>query len=290
MLKDRQKSVLGAVIEAYVRTARPVASRELAQEFDFGLSSATLRNELLRLDELGYVEQPHPSAGRVPTDRGYRFFVDYLLTDAALTVPEKKEIGEAFDMREEDEFVRELSRAVAHISGMFTAAGSADDGIFYCQASEGNESQCIDRDSFPRQQRQQRLNAARRDMQPVSKTNSDSGSGFVLRNFYKTGLATILEEPEFEDQERVRAFAHLADALDEEIKNFLPLSCRGATDEARIFIGRENPWKEARNCAMAISFWEHPSGFRGFVSMIGPTRADYRKQKAIFEEISHGYE
>lgn len=236
MLKDRQKSILGAVIEAYVRTARPVASQELAREFNLGLSSATLRNELNRLDELGYVQQPHTSAGRVPTDRGYRFFVDYLLTGADLTARERDEINEAFDMRGEEDFIRELSKAVSRISGVFTAAGLADQGIFY-----------------------------------------------------KTGFAAIMEEPEFEDQERVRAFAHLADTLDEEIKNFLPSVSRGK-EEARIFIGRENPWREARDWAMTVSFWEHPSGFRGFVSMIGPKRADYRKQKAILEEITHAYE
>lgn len=236
MLKDRQKSILGAVIEAYIRTARPVASQELAREFNLGLSPATLRNELLHLNEMGYVEQPHTSAGRVPTDRGYRFFVDHLLTDEDLTPREQKEISEAFDARQEEEFAKELSRAVSHVSGMFTAVGLGEGGIFY-----------------------------------------------------KTGFASVMEEPEFEDQERVRAFAHLADALDEEIKNFLPPLNRGK-DEARIFIGRENPWREAHDYAMTISFWEHPYGFRGFVSMIGPMRADYGKQKAILEEISHGYE
>ncbi len=237
MLKDRQKSILGATIEAYIRTARPVASRDLTRVLDVGVSPATIRSELLKLDEQGYLEQPHTSAGRIPTDHGYRFFVDYLLTGADLTAREKDEISEAFDMRDEDDLVRELSRAVSHISGMFTAAGCTDDGVFY-----------------------------------------------------QTGLASILEEPEFEDQERVRAFAHLADRLDEEIKRILQSMSRGKKDEARIFIGRENPWREARDYAMAVSFWEHPSGFRGFVSMIGPTRADYRKQKAILEEITRAYE
>ena len=235
MLKERQKSILGAMIDAYVRSARPVASQELARAFDFGLSPATLRHELNRLDELGYVEQPHTSAGRVPTDRGYRFFVDHILEDDELSRREQEALDAAFALREEEEFVRELGRTVARISGMFTAAGLADESVFY-----------------------------------------------------KTGLATILEEPEFEDQSRVRAFAYLADALDQEIKSFLPHGAGGC--ESRIFIGRENPWKEARDYAMTVSFWRHPSGFRGFVSMIGPRRANYRKQKAILEEISNVHE
>jgi heat-inducible transcriptional repressor len=79
MLSDRRRSVLAALVQEYVRSAQPVASRHLVERYDLRVSPATVRNELSVLEESGYVYQPHVSAGRVPTDSGYRAFVDTML-------------------------------------------------------------------------------------------------------------------------------------------------------------------------------------------------------------------
>ncbi len=79
MLTERQKLILAAVIMDYVRFAEPVGSRTISRRGDFQLSPATIRNEMYDLEELGYLQQPHTSAGRVPSDKGYRFYVDHLL-------------------------------------------------------------------------------------------------------------------------------------------------------------------------------------------------------------------
>ena len=81
MLTERQKIILTAAVENYISTAYPVASHALCKEHMLDVSPATIRNELLELDSLGYLEQPHTSAGRVPTDKGYRFFVEHLLDE-----------------------------------------------------------------------------------------------------------------------------------------------------------------------------------------------------------------
>jgi len=75
-LSSRQQEVLSAVVEEYVRTANPVSSNELISHYGFPFSSATLRSEMAKLEELEYLYQPHISAGRIPTDKGYRFFVN----------------------------------------------------------------------------------------------------------------------------------------------------------------------------------------------------------------------
>ncbi|MBI4561900.1 MAG: heat-inducible transcription repressor HrcA [Candidatus Rokubacteria bacterium] len=75
-LDERRREVLRAVIGEYIETAEPVGSRSVAKHSHFGLSPATIRNTMADLEELGYLEQPHPSAGRVPTDKAYRFYVD----------------------------------------------------------------------------------------------------------------------------------------------------------------------------------------------------------------------
>jgi heat-inducible transcriptional repressor len=78
-LSDRTRRILAALIREYIETGEPVASAALTRRVGLGLSSATIRNVLAQLEEMGYVWQPHTSAGRVPTDLGYRFFVDLLL-------------------------------------------------------------------------------------------------------------------------------------------------------------------------------------------------------------------
>lgn len=84
MLSDRRQHVLAALIEEYVARALPVGSRTLTENYDLGVSPATVRNELSQLEEDGYISQPHVSAGRIPTDFGYRAFVDDLLASGRI--------------------------------------------------------------------------------------------------------------------------------------------------------------------------------------------------------------
>lgn len=130
-LKERQQSILDAVIRNYIRTARPVASNDILGELSIGVSPATVRNEMSELDELGYLEQPHTSAGRVPTDKGYRFFVDHLISDFGLERRMRERVSRIFDTKSEDEFVREFSRTLSELSGGFSAAGVFEGDVFY---------------------------------------------------------------------------------------------------------------------------------------------------------------
>ena len=76
---ERQKKILEYVVSEYVESARPISSQTLEKKYDLGVSPATLRAEMLALSEQGFLEKPHASSGRVPTDKGYRFFVDEIL-------------------------------------------------------------------------------------------------------------------------------------------------------------------------------------------------------------------
>lgn len=77
MIGDRQKSILKSIVEEYIKTARPVGSKSLCKKFK--CSSATIRNDMLNLEELGYLEKQHISSGRIPSEKGYRYYVDYLM-------------------------------------------------------------------------------------------------------------------------------------------------------------------------------------------------------------------
>ena len=78
-LNERKRFILKSIIDDYIASAQPVGSRTIAKKHDIGLGSATIRNEMADLEELGYITQPHTSAGRVPSDKGYRFYVDNLM-------------------------------------------------------------------------------------------------------------------------------------------------------------------------------------------------------------------
>lgn len=85
MLDERKRKILQAIIDDYISTAEPIGSRTIARKYNLGISPATIRNEMSDLEILGYLEQPHTSAGRIPSAKGYRFYVDCLLSPAKLS-------------------------------------------------------------------------------------------------------------------------------------------------------------------------------------------------------------
>ena len=96
MLDDRKAAVLRAVVREYIETAQPVGSSHVARTTGLGVSPATVRNEMAALEREGYLTQPHTSAGRIPTDLGYRFFVDQLTGPGALPAVQRQQVKEFF--------------------------------------------------------------------------------------------------------------------------------------------------------------------------------------------------
>lgn len=95
-LTRRQEEILSLIVRAYTQSTEPVSSKYLVEKFSLGVSSATIRNEMAVLEELGYIAPPHTSAGRIPTERGYRYFVRRLIDTNQLSVLEKTHIAEKF--------------------------------------------------------------------------------------------------------------------------------------------------------------------------------------------------
>jgi len=118
MSEDRRLEVLRAIVEDYVRTREPVGSRILTERHGLRVSPATIRNDMAALEEAGYIAQPHTSAGRVPTDKGYRLFVDRLAEVRPLSAPQKRAIetflSEAVDL---DDVLTRAGRLLAQITG-----------------------------------------------------------------------------------------------------------------------------------------------------------------------------
>jgi heat-inducible transcriptional repressor len=115
LLDDRKRKILQAIIDDYIDTAEPIGSRTIARKHELGLSPATIRNEMADLEEMGYLAQPHTSAGRVPSDKGYRLYVDQLMKVKELSVDEIESIKSALEIR-----INELSQLIRQASAVMS--------------------------------------------------------------------------------------------------------------------------------------------------------------------------
>ncbi len=126
-LDARKEHILLAIIQDYITTAEPVGSRTIARKYKLGVSPATIRNEMADLEEMGYIEQPHTSAGRIPSDRGYRYYVDNLMKRQELSKEEEKLVLDSYLTKVQDvgQVLRRtgqlLSRITNYTAVVFTA-------------------------------------------------------------------------------------------------------------------------------------------------------------------------
>ena len=119
-MTDRKKKVLRSIVDLYIRTAEPVGSKAIAELPDMNYSSATIRNEMAELTTLGYLEQPHTSAGRIPSPAGYRLYVDELMADYRLSMDEAHSINTAIEekMQRVDKMVEKVARLVSQATDL----------------------------------------------------------------------------------------------------------------------------------------------------------------------------
>lgn len=202
MLNTRQSKILDILINEFINTAMPVSSGTV---FDIGgldVSCPTIRNEMADLTERGYLAQPHISAGRVPTERGYRFFVDEIMQETKRR--RKRRLDEA-------ESINDIAEKISRI---------CSDLILFSE-SEGS-----------------------------------------LRHI---GLRKVLNNPEFENRDAVVSFI-------DEVENLNMSLAYDIEDDVNIFIGSENPFFKRNKYSMIISRVGD-----GFISIVGPTRMNYRR-------------
>ena len=144
-LDERKTKILEAVIRNYLETGEPVGSRTISKYTDLNLSSATIRNEMSDLEEMGYIVQPHTSAGRIPSDKGYRFYVDRIMEDKERQVTEIKEL--MIDRQDKMELVlKQIVRVLAsntNYAAMVSAPTYHKNKLNFIQLSMFDEKQIV---------------------------------------------------------------------------------------------------------------------------------------------------
>ncbi len=323
---DRRAAVLRAIVEEYVQTAQPVASQSIAQSRSLGVSSATVRNDMTQLEREGYIVQPHTSAGRIPTDQGYRYFVDHFTKAGALPAVQRRAVADFFATAHSalEDLLHETSQLLARLTShaavvvgpQFDAArvrsaqlvslqpelvlsiavlsnGSIEKEVI-TNAGEHTESQ-VARASAALDEtlREQSIGAA-----PIAAPTGDR----VVDELVRLGVealsrrATSGAEPLYVGgasriigEQNAFATVERASRLLEMLEQQVVVVSlvRDLLDQGvTVSIGSENDVDDLRDCSLVLAPYRVDGQMAGTVGVLGPTRMDYQQALAAVAAVS----
>jgi heat-inducible transcriptional repressor len=251
-LSERQKLLLRTVVREYIDTAQPVGSSTINCKYhDFDCSPATIRNELAELERLGYLTHPYTSAGRIPTDVGYRFYVDELMDAYRLTMREKNLVDNLQQMltRDVQSLMQETLRTIQSISTQYAAIVKTNDGIL--AELTGTVQRSMD------QSRQESV--------------------------YLSGLSKMFYEPEFENVDNIRK---MMGVLDQKERFIEILDEYSDPKQVRVSIGSEINDADLKDFSLVTKNFTYHGQPVGSIGVLGPTRMQYGKMTAAINTIA----
>lgn len=315
-LDERKAWILKAIVEEYVETAQPVGSHTVSRGRNLGVSSATVRNDMTILEREGYIVQPHTSAGRVPTDLGYRYFVDHFIRSASLPAPERRAVSEFFTSahRALEDLLHETSQFLARVThhAALVSAPQADAArvraVQLVTLAQGTALVLVVLSNGAVERQVVRLGAdaddgcieaagavLARELEgvlwgalPDPHPTDDSAVDTLVRDAH----AALLElasgggnEPVYVGgashlaSEQEFATAETAGRLLELLEHQVVVVAlvRELLDQGlAVRIGAENQLDELRDCSIVLAPYQLDGRPSGFVGVLGPTRMDYR--------------
>lgn len=259
MNKDlsRQDRILGVIVSSYVETAEPVGSGAISKRSGLGLSSASIRNTMADLEGRGFLTQPHTSAGRVPTDKGYRYYVDHLMTPEDLSEKEKdwvaREIGK---VRSVDQLADKVSKVISTLTD--------NAGMIYIKN--------LKRVSFLTHLLDELVQAQR-----IAEFLEEEPELFI------EGVFRMFEQPEFQDAQKIRL---LLKAFDEKDDFLEILSGDLELEGVQVHIGSENPADELEDVSLVVKDYYLGKMPIGGIAAVGPTRMKYPKVVSVVDFVA----
>lgn len=275
-LTDRQQCILFAIIEEYAEMAAPVGSVTLAKLFD--VSSATIRSEMARLEELGLIASPHTSAGRIPTDAGYRFYVNNLVERENLSSANSSDSDTDFNTSSQEDYDEEepdsaylndsvslyLDSSYRRISPSRALSSGQQDGNRGLHALEVRiNSQA------------QAEYAIRTAVDMLVELTGNLGLATIGNQLYLSGISKLFSQPEFTDYQRIQNVSKLLDNLEPWLREARP------GQPLNIFIGRENPIGKNSDVSLIISKFRSPYSDSSYIGILGPTRQNYAQVMSL---------
>ena len=322
-MDERKLRILRAIIDDYILTGVPVGSRTISRKYETGLSSATIRNEMSDLEELGFLDQPHVSAGRVPSPKAYRLYVDSLLQAGIIPDDSAESVlwhfsGRVHQMEDViDHAARVLSSLTQYTAVVLSpkgaepklqtiqlvpvSAGSAlvvirDSVIRISPEVDGDTLYAISR-TLTSELRGCTLNTACEILPEMIRRME--GNDEVLRGFYGYlsegsqrprsphvaigGTSNMLSYPEYNDVDKARNFLSLMETRDK-----LAEIIRGNGEMAfTVRIGPETGVPEMADCSIVTATYSTRGGQQGTIGVIGPTRMRYSRVISVLNMMGH---
>lgn len=322
-LTERQEKVLGFVVRNYIEVGQPVGSKTLVAQYDLDVSSATVRNDLATLSELGYLTQIHTSGGRVPTEQGYRYFVQKLLGDIRLPFNEKKMIQHQFHQARLD--INQWMRLAAAILARTSLGASFVTAPRY-QFNRFKHVQLISTQGrlvlmilvfHGGDIKQQMLTLAEPITQAELSAVANRLNNLFLDMSYEEIAArmNLIDDTLTEDVTKLvldfllRSNRQgitdiyrdgLVNILEDEgtrqavrileertlLANVLS-ETEMTSDGVQVVIGGEGRWEELKDCSIILSRYGVPDYFSGTVAVIGPTRMPYGRNVAAVRYVAN---
>jgi len=309
----RQQKVLGLVIRTYINTAQPVGSKALLEANDLGVSSATIRNEMAALEELGYLTHPHTSAGRMPTDKGYRFFVERLVGDVELPMTEQNTIRHQFHQAKlEMSQWMQLASAVlarsARSAAIVTAPKVEQPRLRHLELISTQSQLVLMVVVFQGGTVRQRMLTLREPMDQMALSQTAAKFNSLCAGLDTAGIRNRLPDANDFESDVIKLLTDLMlandsvpmnevyrDGLTEVLQepeftrrsdanaivtameqpNFLADVLSSPVGTVQVVIGGEGRWRELSSCSMVIARYGVEGFATGALGVLGPTRMPY---------------
>ncbi|MGH9051018.1 MAG: heat-inducible transcriptional repressor HrcA [Acidimicrobiia bacterium] len=324
-MESRKAEILRAIVEEYVETAQPVGSQTVARSRRLDVSSATIRNDMTVLEREGYLAQPHTSAGRIPTDLGYRYFVDHFTREGALAAPQRRAVADFFASAHQalEDLLHETSQLLSRVTDhAAVVVGPQPDAatvrsvqLVTLQAGVVLTVAVMSNGAVEKQvlhlgddvdERRVGAAAAALDAQlvgypltalPELRATGDAETDTLAR-LAREELAEYVAtvEPlyvggtsriaaEQESFATGESAARLLEMLEHQV--VVVSLVRDLLDQGvTVRIGTENNLEELRDCAIVLAPYEVEGELTGTVGVLGPTRMDYRQALAAVASVS----
>ena len=316
MIDERKQRILQAIIDDYISSAEPVGSRTLARKHDLGVSPATIRNEMADLEMLGYLEHIHTSSGRIPSSKGYRFYVDGLIPPKPVTDEERALIDRWYKARVKriDEVFQETARLISQVTRnvSMVLAPQVSQAAFRClQFLPLDEQRVIavimtDAGFVENKIVGMPSGATFEDFQRMAGVINHCLAGCTLRSIqgpalkqirdeireeslYEAALEVIQRALDSEKRERLYlgGTRHMLEQPEfhdvEKIKDILHAHMG---DGLEVTIGQENENRRIKDCSIITATYHLDGELLGTIAVLGPTRMEYAKAMSLLEYMN----
>ena len=285
-MNERAQVILKTLIDRFIRDGEPVGSRTIARESGLDLSPASIRNALLDLEEQGYLQSPHTSAGRVPTVRGYRVFVDSLLTVQPLEAEhlallQRELVGdEALTRQQVLDTASRLLSGITHMAGVVTLPRREQLGLRHIEFLPLSERQVLAVLVFDGQEVQNRIVRVDRSF---TAAELQQVSNYLNSLFIGKGIAQVRESLVEEmrrtsaDMDALMRTAVEFDAFTAKREMLRLLDQALDAQSAQIFIGEESGYRVLDDCSVVSAPYRVDGQVVGVLAVIGPTRMAYQR-------------